>query len=122
MTLVAAIALPGTLGYASWLAGSPRNLVTTQADFERLLPAGSVVEGDFAPLFAMTTGATTIVAWPSAGVNAGDLYARAGVRWLVVAPDAPPSWVARHPDAWAARRSLLCLTWGDDDVCLFALP
>ena len=122
LTLVAALALPGSLAYAGWIAGSQRSLVTTQADFERLLPADAVVEGDFAPLFAMTSHARTIVAWPGAGVNAGDVYAAQGVRWLVGAPDAPPSWVTRHPAAWSGRRSLECLTWGDDDVCLFALP
>lgn len=122
MTLVVALALPGSLAYGAWIAGSPRTLVATQADFERLLPADAVVEGDFAPLFAMTTHARTIVAWPGAAVNAGDVYASQGVRWLVVAPDAPPPWVARHPTAWSGRRSLTCLTWGDDDVCLFSLP
>jgi 4-amino-4-deoxy-L-arabinose transferase-like glycosyltransferase len=122
VTLAVVLAIPGATAYAGWISHGSRDLVTVQSDVERLVPAGSVVEGDFAPLFAMTTRARTIVSWPSAGVNAGDAYATQGVRWLMVAPDAPPSWVALHAAAWSGRRRVMCLTWGADDVCLFALP
>jgi hypothetical protein len=122
-TLVAVLAAPGSIAYAGWIAHGSRTLVATQAAFERLVPDGAILEGDFAPLFAMTTRAQAIVPWPHAGVNVGDRYADRGVRWLVASGDEPPpGWVAQHPDAWAGRRSVHCATWDRQDVCLFALP
>ena len=113
---------PGAVGYADRFTTTGRTLVDEQATFERIVPAGSVMEGDFAPLFAMTTAAQTIVSWPSAGVNNADEYAVRRVRWLLIAPAEPPAWVALHPEAWAARQRVRCLTWGTEVVCLYSLP
>lgn len=120
--LVVVLVLPGLAAYGSWLTSGTSDLVPAQTAVARLLPAGSVVEGDLAPLLAMTSGATTIVRWPNAGVNAGDGYADQGVRYVVTSPNAPPSWVSRHRAAWAARQALRCMTWGGEVVCLFAVP
>jgi hypothetical protein len=120
--LALVLVAPGAVGYAGRFATTGRNLVDEQATFERIVPAGAVMEGDFAPLFAMTTGAQTIVSWPSAGVNNGDEYADRRVRWLLIAPGDPPAWVALHPEAWGARQRVLCLTWGTEPVCLYSLP
>ena len=120
--LVAVLVLPGLFAYVGWLSSGTRDLGPAQAAYDSLLPPGSVAEGDFAPLLAMTSRATTIVSWPNARVNAGDGYADQGVRFVVTSPGSPPSWVSRHRAAWAARRTLRCSTWGGEDVCLFALP
>ena len=110
--LAIVLVVPGAVGYAGRFTTTGRTLVEEQATFERIVPAGAVMEGDFAPLFAMRTGAQTIVSWPHAGVNNADEYADRHVRWLLIAPGEPPAWVALHPVAWAARQRVLCLTWG----------
>jgi hypothetical protein len=120
--LVVVLVVPGLLAYRGWLTSGTRELVPAQAISARILSPGSVVVGDFAPLLAMTSGARTLVSWPSAGVNTGDAYADQGARYVVTSSDTPPSWASRHRAAWAARQALRCLTWGGEDVCLFALP
>ena len=122
VALVALLVLPGMAAYVGWLSGGTRELAPAQAAYDRILPAGSTVEGEFAPLLAMTSRARTIVPWPRAKVNVGDVYADQGVRYVVASPDSPPSWIARHRAAWDARRQLRCETWGGEEVCLFQLP
>ena len=56
------------------------------------------------------------------GINGGDLYELAGVRWVVGAADEMPAWAALHPEAWSAREERLCLTLGGARVCLYELP
>ncbi len=120
--LLAGLALPGLLAYAGWIRGGTRDLLASQVAVERILPRGAVVQGDFAPLFAMRAPVTTIVAWAAGHMNSGDEYVDRGVRWLLVDVEGPPRWTSQHPEAWAARQTEYCTTWGGEGVCLYRLP
>jgi hypothetical protein len=116
---------PGLLLDAHWMATTPSTMPAVQARIAGLLPAGAIVQGDYAPLLAMTARVTTVVVWPGGKVNPGDLYTSRDVRWVVGVPGwAPdvPSWVRLHLAAWAARRTVACQPWGGAQVCLWALP
>lgn len=119
--IVVLMSAPGTLAYIGWVNRGTQILPAAQAVFERTLPSGTTVEGGLAPLFAMRAPVITIVPWARAGVNAGDEYATRGVRWVVVDHEGPPSWVALHPQEWAARERVFCTAWGSEDVCLYRL-
>jgi hypothetical protein len=74
----------------------------------------------YAPLVAMEVPVMTVV--PFETVNTGDHYAE-GARYMVWG-DEPPAWAPLHPEAWAARRAIECMTWTKDShrVCLYELP
>src|SRR5579862_1859674 len=116
---VAGLTAPGLVLDAHWMATTPSTLPGIQARVAGLLPPGATVQGAYAPLLAMTARVTTIVVWPGGKVNAGDLYASRGVRWVVGTPGRAadvPSWVSLHPGAWAVRRTVDCVPWGGDQV------
>lgn len=79
------------------------------------------MQGDLAPVLAMRARAQTIVSRPATGINAGDLYASPGVRWVLTSGDAP-AWAPLHAAAWAARAEVLCVAWGPGRTCLYRLP
>jgi hypothetical protein len=62
------------------------------------------------------------VRWSTSEVNWGDLYADAGVRWLVMADAYQPSWADLHPEVWEERTPVLCFKWGRGSQCLVQLP
>ncbi len=122
--VVIAVMAQGAALNIRWLTSTPSDLPAIQARVQALVPAGAVIQGAYAPLLAMTTRSTTIVAWPGGKVNGGDLYAQRGVRWVVGVPGSPgdiPTWVPLHRAAWDARREVLCITWGGERVCMWAL-
>jgi hypothetical protein len=56
------------------------------------------------------------------GMNEGDLYARFGVRWVLVELGRQPSWVPLHRAAWAHRRLELTVRWAGRTLRLYRLP
>lgn len=119
-----ALAAPGLVRHAGWVAGSSPSLPAVQAAARSAILDGAAVEGTYAPAVAMSAPVPILVSRPDSGVNGGDLYAEAGVRWVVAGPDDRPAWVDLHPDAWAGRREILCFSWGASPqrVCLFRVP
>ena len=121
LALAVALAAPGLELFGRWVATSPSTLPGIQARIALLMPPGSAVQGDLAPILAMRADAVTIVSRPSSGVNAGDLYATRHVRW-VLTTGAAPQWAALHPRAWSSRLRELCVSWGPGETCLYRLP
>lgn len=119
-----ALAAPGLVGQAGWVAGSSATLPAVQAAARDAILDGAAVEGIYAPAVAMSAPVPILVSRPDSGVNGGDLYAEAGVRWVVAGPDERPGWVGLHPEAWAGRQEVLCFAWGRsfERVCLFQVP
>jgi 4-amino-4-deoxy-L-arabinose transferase-like glycosyltransferase len=117
-----ALVLPGLLVHAAWMWNGTRQLAALQQQVTEILPAGAVVEGAYAPLWAFPAPAVAIVSRPESNVNAGDLYASQGVRWVVVEEGEPPAWTASHLAVWAARQVVLCQHWGRVELCLVSLP
>lgn len=115
-----ALLLPGTLSATAWARSSTATLPELQARVEAIVPAGSVVQGNYAPLIAMRVPGVLLVT--SFDANPGDLYAERHVRWLVLEPGERPSWIARHSDAWAARELVLTAPWGTTTLDLYRLP
>ncbi len=122
---IACLLGPGLVLDAHWMATTPSTMPAIQTRIAGLLPAGATVQGDYAPLLAMTARVTTVVVWPGGKVNPGDLYDSRGVRWVVGIPGRPtdvPSWVRLHPAAWTARTTVACQPWDGAQVCLWTLP
>ena len=121
VVLAVALAGPGLVLDARWLGDATSTLPGVQARVAALIPPGSAVQGDLAPVLAMRARAATIVSRPATDINAGDLYASAGVRWVLTTGDAP-AWAALHATAWAARTEVMCVAWGPGRTCLYRLP
>lgn len=119
-TLVVAMAVPGVFSVASWTSVATYRLPAIQARMLELVHAAAPMEGASAPTLAMRVPAPVIV--PSFGVNAGDLYADYGVRWLLTARESQPAWAGDHPDRWSAREVVECFDWPPAEVCLVRLP
>ncbi|HTE65271.1 MAG TPA: hypothetical protein VK736_03320, partial [Candidatus Binatia bacterium] len=118
---VSLLLLPGLVMYGGWAAGATSRAPGIQAEVAAAMDARPV-EGGLAPLFAMRAPVTIHVRWSTSEVNWGDLYADAGVRWLVMADAYQPSWADLHPEAWERRTSVLCFAWGRGTQCLVRLP
>ena len=120
---VAALAVPGIVLWGGWLSTASSRLPAIQEDVLGIIDDGASVEGGVGPAFAMRVPVPTLLSRPAIGMNAGDLYAEAGVRWLVADETYVPAWADDHPDAWAARRTIRCWPWGDDgSECLIRVP
>lgn len=122
LALVAVVAVPGLVAYASWMASAAQTLPALQDRVRGLLPPRAAVAGPYAPTFAMTAPVQAVVSFPERGVNAGDQYRERGVRWVWTVDGVPPAFVDLHPEAWAARREVLCAPWGENLHCLYELP
>jgi hypothetical protein len=80
------------------------------------------IEGGLAPFFAMRAPVPIYVRWSLSSVNTGDLYAEAGVRWMLLTGTQFPAWADRHPEAWEGRQELGCYAWGEGRHCLLHFP
>jgi 4-amino-4-deoxy-L-arabinose transferase-like glycosyltransferase len=118
---IALVVVPGVVMYAGWAAGATSRLPAIQAEVAAAMD-GRPVEGGLAPLFAMRVPAPIYLRWSTSDVNTGDLYADAGVRWLVMASEYAPNWADEHADAWRGREEVLCYAWGSGTHCLVRLP
>jgi 4-amino-4-deoxy-L-arabinose transferase-like glycosyltransferase len=116
------LVVPGLLSYATWMRDATYRLPDIQASVVAAIPAGSVVQGSVAPAFALQAPVVTIVSRPPTRVNPGDLYVTRGVRWYIGAEGSAPEWSKLHPEAWAARTTVLCARWGSDNNCVWHLP
>lgn len=114
------LAAPGLWRYAQWMATTATTLPQIQDQVSAILPAGAVVEGGYAPLFAMRANATTIIT--KFGSNPGDLYATRAVRWYVGETTLSPAWAGLHPGPWSQRQQVMCVTWNAVPVCIYHLP
>jgi hypothetical protein len=122
LALSAVLIAPGLALQVGWATSMPSTLPSVQARIAALVPAGSAVQGDLAPVLAMQARARTIVSRPATRVNPGDLYRTQGVRWVLTAGPAP-EWAPLHAAAWAARVKELCVDWGPPGpTCLYRLP
>ncbi|MGC8635411.1 MAG: hypothetical protein ACP5VP_12305, partial [Candidatus Limnocylindrales bacterium] len=122
LVLSAVLVAPGLALQADWATLTPSRLPSVQARIAALVPAGSAVQGDLAPVLAMQARARTIVSRPATSVNPGDLYRTQGVRWVLTSGPAP-QWAPLHAAAWAARVKELCVDWGPPGpTCLYRLP
>jgi hypothetical protein len=116
-----ALLLPGLVMYGGWAVSATSRAPAIQAEVAAAMD-DRPVEGGLAPLFAMRVPVPIHVRWSTAEVNRGNLYADAGVRWLVMADAYRPSWVDLHPEAWEGRTPMLCYAWGRGTHCLVQLP
>jgi hypothetical protein len=114
------LAAPGLGRYAGWMGSTATTLPQIQERVRTIIPAGAVVEGPYAPLFAMRADATTIIT--NFGANPGDLYATRGVRWYVGGRTSSPAWAPLHPGPWSQRHVVTCVTWAATPVCIYQLP
>jgi 4-amino-4-deoxy-L-arabinose transferase-like glycosyltransferase len=123
-TAVAAalLVVPGLALHAAMMATGSRELVALQESVAAELPPAAVVEGAYAPLLAFPAPVIALVSRPETGVNAGDLYAAHGVRWVVVEDGRAPAWAVDHAAEWDARRTVLCRHWGRSELCLVNVP
>ena len=122
VAVAAIVVVPGAVQDASWMMNARQVLIDTQARVAAILPAGAVVEGRYAPGFALQAPVVTLVSRPSTRVNPGDLYVTRGVRWFIDIPGSAPSWARLHARQWAARVLRLCVPWSTDRVCLWQVP
>jgi 4-amino-4-deoxy-L-arabinose transferase-like glycosyltransferase len=120
-TAVTVLLLPGLVMYGGWASAATSRAPGIQAQMAAAID-DRPVEGGLAPLFAMRAPVPIHVRWSTSEVNRGDLYADAGVRWLVMADAYRPSWVDLHPEAWEGRTPVLCFAWGRGTHCLVHLP
>jgi 4-amino-4-deoxy-L-arabinose transferase-like glycosyltransferase len=120
--VAAVLVVPGLANYAQWMQVATYDLPSIQTAVVAAIPAGSAVQGDVAPAFALQAPVTTIVSRPPTKVNSGDLYVTRGVRWYVGAAGSKPAWASLHPSAWDARQTVLCAPWGSQNVCVWRLP
>ena len=114
------LAGPGLTRYAAWMGSTATSLPQIQDQVRTIIPVGAVVEGRYAPLFAMRADATTIIT--NFGANAGDLYATRAVRWYVDEKTSSPAWAGLHPGPWSQRQVVMCVTWAGAPVCIYHLP
>ena len=119
---VVLVAAPGVGAWAGWMVSGSSEIARAQSEVAELVPAGAAIQGDLAPILGMSTEARLITSRPDDGINGGDLYELAGVRWTVGAADEMPAWAALHPEAWSAREERLCFALGAARVCLYELP
>jgi hypothetical protein len=114
------LASPGIVAQAGWMRSAGTEVARIQAVVLAALPAGATITGQYAPLVALGAPVRTLV--PFKSVNDGDLYAE-GTRY-VAWTDKGPGWAANHPAAWAARRTIACMTWGKvpERTCVYELP
>ena len=122
VAVAAVVVAPGAMQYASWMVNARQVLIDTQARVAAILPAGAVVEGRYAPGFALQAPVVTLVSRVSTRVNPGDLYVTRGVRWYIDIPGSVPSWARLHARQWSARVVRLCVPWSTDEVCLWQVP
>lgn len=118
---VSVLLLPGLVMYGGWAAAATSRAPGIQAQVAAAMD-DRPVEGGLAPLFAMRVPVPIHVRWTTAEANRGDLYAEAGVRWLVMADAYQPNWAGLHPEAWNGRTPVLCFDWGRGTQCLVQLP
>ena len=104
------------------MAAAQSRLPEIQSEVRAIVPNGAVVQGDYAPAFALQDPVVTLVSRPPTGVNLGDLYGSRGVRWYVGVSGSAPGWAGLHPLEWSSRVSRLCSTWGGHEVCLWQVP
>jgi hypothetical protein len=110
--LILALAAPGVLVYARWIADATRELPAAQAAAVRDIPSGAIVVGHYAPIVALETHAVTVI--PCCGadpLNGGDLYTARGARYLIGGGD-PVGWAPAPPPVLAAAETVYCFTWG----------
>jgi 4-amino-4-deoxy-L-arabinose transferase-like glycosyltransferase len=122
VAFVAGLAVPGIVLWGGWLSTASSLLPAIQEEALGIIDDGAAVEGGVGPAFAMRVPVPTLLSRPAIGMNAGDLYTAAGVRWLVADETYVPAWADDHPDAWAARRTIRCWPWGDGSECLIRVP
>ncbi len=122
IALALVLVVPGATSCASWMTNATYRLPAVQAQLADEIPAGSAMQGDYAPAFAMRARALTIVSRPSSDVSPGDLYASRRVRWFVGTAGETPAWADLHQAAWGARQMVLCSPWGSEQVCVWRLP
>ncbi|HET6379510.1 MAG TPA: hypothetical protein VFH63_00545 [candidate division Zixibacteria bacterium] len=119
----ALVVAPGMASYASWALAATHEGPRLQAEVASLIGRDPApVEGGLAPFLAMTAPVPIHVRWASSQVNSGDLYADAGVRWMVLTGTQFPLWAEAHPEAWEGRRELGCYAWGEGRHCLLHFP
>ncbi len=121
---ITALTAPGVFAHAGWIASGTRELMPLLDRASDLIPAGTAVQGEYAPLLGFVVPSVTVVSRPATGVNPGDLYATRGVRWIADEREDVPEWAALHPAAWASRQEMACFSWGRDGrpVCMVQLP
>ena len=121
--LVAALVVPGIVLWGGWASSAGSELPAIQEEMLDILDDGAAVEGGVGSAFAMRVPVPTLLTRPTIGMNAGDLYASHGVRWLVADETYVPTWADDHPDAWAGRETVRCWPWGDGgSECLIRVP
>ncbi len=116
------VAAPGIGAWAGWMGSGSREIAQMQEEVARLVPAGAAIQGDLAPTLGMSSAARLLTSRPHDGINAGDLFESAGVRWLIGSADEEPAWAGQHRDAWLRRQERACATLGGERVCLYELP
>ncbi|MEO8511189.1 MAG: hypothetical protein ABI534_08100 [Chloroflexota bacterium] len=119
---VVLIAAPGLGAWTGWVASGSSEIARMQAQVSALVPVGNSIQGDLAPVLGMSSAARLITSRPDDGINGGDLYANAGVRWFIGTGQQVPAWAPLHPDAWTNRRERACAMVDADRVCLYELP
>ena len=112
---------PGLVSHGPLSAAPPSTLPQIQADVASVIPGGSTVYGAYAATFAMRVRGAIVTPWGADGFNPSDLYATAGVRWLILANDEQPAWMQARPEIWTARQEVLCRPWGPHHICLVHL-
>ena len=116
------LVVPGLLSFGGWMTTSHSRLPEIQSEVRSILSSGAVVQGDYAPAFALQAPVVTLVSRPPTRVNPGDLYRSRGVRWYVGSVDSAPAWASLHPLEWSSRISRMCATWGGHEICLWQVP
>ena len=114
LLLATIAAIPGLRSVEAWMARATYDLPRVQDEVLNLVTDGHAIQG--AVTMAMRAPVPAIIT--QADVNAGDLYASHGVRWLLTNRSATPAWAPAHPEAWAARELLVCYPWPSGEACL----
>ena len=114
------LVVPGAVAYTGWAASASQQGLALQAALVRQIPPGEGVEGELAPMLALTTRSSIFVSRPADGIDEGDLRTERNVRWVIVRPGQAPAWV--NPVAWARSSVASCFDWGGRRQCLVRIP
>lgn len=119
---LAGVVLPGAVMAWGWASAATFDGPRLQERFAAAVQPAEPIEGGLAGFLAMRVPAPIYVRWSTTDLNTGDLYADAGVRWVVATGAYRPPWADNHPDVWDGRQELFCVSWGKGTHCLERLP
>lgn len=115
-----AVALPGTIGFATRAAGAGDQLGPARRALTRVLPGDAVVYGSYCPTMLFGTRARCILPWAPAGANVDDPAGRFGVTHVLADERGPVLGPGGLPVVPVRGPPLATVAWGPHTLTLYA--